>query len=293
MEIFSHYTFLIVLVGVIILSLTSGILAVFLVLQKESLVADALSHSTLPGVVLTFLLFHTKNIYSLLIGGKISAFLAYSLINWFKKMDKININSILAIILSSFFGLGLVLLTLSQKSPDAAQAGIREIIFGQAAGINQMDVIVMVIVCLIVLFITFILYKEIKLAIFDPHFSLISGFNPKLILNGLVILTIISVVLEVQIIGVILTATMLVAPALTSVQWSNKFLPVLIISSLTGIVSAVIGAIASSIIPGLSTGPVISVCAGIICILSIIFGRYGVIYTKIKQHQLMKGEYEC
>ena len=263
MEIFSHYTFLIVLVGVIILSLTSGILAVFLVLQKESLVADALSHATLPGVVLTFLLF--------------------------KKMDKININSILAIILSSFFGLGLVLLTLSQKLPDAAQAGIREIIFGQAAGINHMDVIVMVIVCLIVLFITFILYKEIKLAIFDPHFSLISGFNPKLILSVLVILTIISVVLEIQIIGVVLTATMLVAPALTSLQWSNKFLPVLIISSLTGIVSAVIGTMASSIIPGLSTGPVISVCAGIICILSIIFGRYGVIYTKIKQYQLMKG----
>lgn len=289
MEIFSHYTFLIVLVGVIILSLTSGILAVFLVLQKESLLADAMSHATLPGVVLTFLLFHTKNMYSLLIGGMISAFLAYSLINWFKKMDKININSILATILSSFFGLGLVLLTLSQKQPDAAQAGIREIIFGQAAGINQMDVIIMVIVCLIVLFITFILYKEIKLAIFDPHFSLISGFNPKLILSVLVILTIVTVVLEIQIIGVVLTATMLVAPALTSLQWSNKFLPVLIISSLTGIVSAVIGTMASSIIPGLSTGPVISVCAGIICILSIIFGRYGVIYTKIKQHQLMKG----
>lgn len=289
MEIFSHYTFLIVLVGVIILSLTSGILAVFLVLQKESLLADAMSHATLPGVVLTFLLFHTKNMYSLLIGGMISAFLAYSLINRFKKMDKININSILATILSSFFGLGLVLLTLSQKRPDAAQAGIREIIFGQAAGINQMDVIIMVIVCLIVLFITFILYKEIKLAIFDPHFSLISGFNPKLILSVLVILTIVSVVLEIQIIGVVLTATMLVAPALTSLQWSNKFLPVLIISSLTGIVSAVIGTMASSIIPGLSTGPVISVCAGIICILSIIFGRYGVIYTKIKQHQLMKG----
>lgn len=291
--IFSHYSFLIVLVGVIVLALTSGVLATFLVLKQESLVADTLSHATLPGVVLAFLILQTKNIYVLLIGGMISALIAHLLINWFKKMDKININSILATILSSFFGLGLVFLTVSQKNPDAAQAGIRAIIFGQAAGINQTDVLIMLGVCLVVLLITVLLFKEIKVSIFDPQFAAISGFNPAIITGLLVGLTIIAVVLEIQIIGVVLTATMLVAPALTSLQWSNKFFPVLIISCLTGIVSAIGGCIISSIIPGLSTGPVISVIAGIICIFSIIFGRYGYVFMKLKQRRLVKEQREC
>ncbi len=289
MAFLTNYSFLIVLLGVSVLALASGILAVFLVLKKESLVADCISHATLPGVVLMFLIFNTKNSFLLLIGGMLVGGFAYYIINKIKKVKHTNFDANLAVILSSFFGLGLVLLTLTQKNPNAAQAGIRNIIFGQAAGITSNDVILMLIMCSIVVFITVLCYKEIKLNIFDAQFGQISGFNNNIIEAIFLVLTIIIVVLEIQIIGVILTATMLVSPALSSLQWSNNFLKVILLSCLFAIVSSVIGCIIAMLIPGLPTGPVICIVMGLITFFSIFFGKYGYFKTKIATKKLLKG----
>ena len=285
-ELFSDYTFLIVLIGTGLLSLTSGILAVIMVLQKESLVADSISHATLPGIIVAFLLFSTRNIYILLAGGIVAALLAMGIIYLLRQIKVLNFNGILATILSSFFGFGMVLLTVSQKDPNAAQAGIRNFIFGQAAAINQNDIFMIIVISVIVIIILFLIYKELKLFIFDKSFGKSIGFSPNVIQGILFIVVVITIVIQIQIIGVILTSTMLVAPAVAAIQWCNKFHTTILLSMIVGLFSAIIGTTISTIVPDISTGPIIAILACLFAIVSIIVAPSGMIMTRIRAAKL-------
>lgn len=286
-SLFTNYSFLVVLIGTILLAISGGILSCFLVLKKESLVADSITHATLPGVVSMFLLFNTKNLYLMLFGGLISSLISLIIIYLIKQNKKTNINGILATILSSFFGLGLVLLTQAQKNPDAAQAGIRTLIFGQAASISSFDVQVILCLTIITLLFVILFFKEIKITIFDLQFAKVSKINVNFINFCIISLILISVILQIQIIGIILTATMLVTPAVASMQLTNKFNRMIIYSCMIAIISCVIGSVLSTLVSGLSTGPIISFVSGSICFICIVFGKYGVINKFINKKKIL------
>ncbi len=139
----SDYTFQVVALGSALLGVTSGVLGCFAVLRKQSLLGDGVSHAALPGVVMAFLLTGSKNTEVLLLGALLTGIMSTLLIMIIVKYSRIKFDSALALVMSVFFGLGLVLLTYSQKVPNANQAGLNRFIYGQASTMLDRDVVLM------------------------------------------------------------------------------------------------------------------------------------------------------
>lgn len=278
-SLFSDYTFQIVATGSALLGIISGVLGSFAVLRKQSLLGDGVSHASLPGVVIAFLLIGSKNIEVLLLGAFCSAILANLLIITITKYSKIKFDSALAIILSVFFGLGLVCLTISQKIPNANQAGLESFIYGQASAMLLRDLKIIVLCGITLLIIVALFWKEFKLLAFDPEFTQTIGFNSQklnLLLNFLIV---VAIIIGLQTVGVILMSAMLIAPAVAARQWVQQLGKMIMLSAIFGGFSGVVGTAISSSISNMPTGPVIVICASFIAFFSLLFApRRGVIY---------------
>ena len=282
------YTFILVLISCTVLAAVSSMIGLVVVLQKESLLGDALSHAALPGVVLAFLLVQEKITLLLLLGAFASGILAVSLIKFIKANTNLSFDGILAVVLSAFFGFGMVLLTYSQKLPTAAQAGLKNFIFGQASSILQADALIIFIVSFIVFVVFLLSWKEIKVFVFDPLFAKTSGMNTSLINFIISALMTAVIIIELQTVGIILTSAMLVAPGVAALQWTKQFDKAIRYSVAFGMIAAIIGTTFSSMFSNVPTGPAIVVVISCITLFSIFFGKYGVVRERIAQEQIRK-----
>lgn len=177
--IFTDYTLQIVSLGSAILGIISGVLGSFAVIRKQSLLGDAVSHSALPGIALAFLITQTKRTEVLLFGALISGLLSTFLILFIIKYSRIKFDSALALVLSVFFGGGMVLLTHIQKIPNANQAGLDKFIFGQASTLLKNDVRMMGILGVILIALVIIFWKEFQIVSFDADYAESLGFSTK------------------------------------------------------------------------------------------------------------------
>ena len=286
MTILQSYTTQMVLLGTALLGLASGIAGTFAVLRKESLIGDGLSHAALPGVVIAFLLTGIKDIEVLIAGAALSSITAAWLITITVENSKIKFDGALATILSAFFGLGMVLLTYVQSLNNAGQAGLSKFIFGQAATILARDVYITSAAALIIIVLTALFWKELKLISFDVEYAktLQNPVTFTLILyRSLLIMTII---IGIQSVGAILISSLLVAPAVGARQWTNKLGTMCILAGLFGMISAIGGTIWSTSVPKLPTGPAIIVILSILVLLSLIFApNRGMIWQFRKNRQ--------
>lgn len=267
----TDYTFQTVALGSALLGLISGVMGSFAVLRKQSLLGDGVSHSALPGVVMAFLLLGSKNTESLLLGALVSGLAATLLIVGIVRHTRIKFDSALALVMSVFFGLGLVLLTYVQKIPNSNQAGLKRFIFGQASTLLQRDVLLMFVCGLLLLLLVVLFWKEFKLFTFDSDFAQSLGFSPRrlnLLLSFMIVLTII---IGLQTVGVILMSAMLIAPAVAARQWTNRLWVMVVLSALFGAVSGIAGTAASSLVAKLPTGPSIVVCVSVLVTASVLF----------------------
>src|SRR5690554_2585947 len=158
-----NYVIVIITIGTMLLGLVTGILGMFNILRKQALTGDALSHAALPVIVLPFMVTQTKNLGILLIGAAMAAIIAMVLLELIKKYSKIKYDASLALILSSFFGLGQILLLIVQGWGDSSAAGLNSFIFGQAATMLISDVYLIGVISIIVLLLILVLWKEFKL----------------------------------------------------------------------------------------------------------------------------------
>ncbi len=290
----TDYTFQTVALGSAILGLISGVLGSFAVLRKQSLLGDGVSHAALPGVVMAFVITGSKNTEVLLLGALISGLMATLFIINIVKHTRIKFDSALALVMSVFFGLGLVLLTYVQKIPNSNQAGLKRFIFGQASTLLQRDVYFMIICGVILLTLILLFWKEFKLYIFDSEYAKSLGF-PAYKLNLLLsFMIVMAIIIGLQTVGVILMSAMLIAPAVAARQWTNKLWIMVVLSALFGAVSGIFGTMASSLTAKLPTGPAIVVIISCIVIFSVLFapGR-GIVQKMIHRNnlkQLLRSE---
>lgn len=291
---FSDYTFQTVSLGSALLGLISGVLGSFAVLRKQSLLGDGVSHSALPGVVMAFILLGNKNTEFLLLGALVSGLLATLSITAIVRHTRVKFDSALALVMSVFFGLGLVLLTYVQKIPNSNQAGLKRFIFGQASTLLQRDIIVMIICGFVLLALVLVFWKEFKLFTFDSDFAQSLGFSAKNLNLLLSFMIVLAIIIGLQTVGVILMSAMLITPAVAARQWTNKLWSMVTLSALFGSISGIAGTTASSLVAKLPTGPAIVICVSVIVIVSVLFapGR-GVlhrIYQRRKNRILYKLE---
>lgn len=278
-----EYSFLIIALGTILLSISAGMVGCLNVYKGQSLIGDAAGHASFPGVVLVFMLFQSRNPSILLSGAVFTAALAYIFVQITHKNSRIGLDASLAIFLSGFFGLGMVLKSIIQGNPsfqNASQAGIDSYIFGQASFMLESDIIAILIVSLSCIALFLLFYKELKLYIFDPEFARASGVRTRLIDAVLLLLTISLVAVGLKAVGSILISSLLIIPCISAGHWSRRFSHVLLLSAGFGAVSAFIGTYMSTAQKGFSTGPSIILTASIFAFASMLFGTNGGIITK-------------
>jgi manganese/zinc/iron transport system permease protein len=269
-----------VVLGSMILGLTSGVLGCFAVLRRQSLIGDGLAHAALPGICIMYMLTATRSSELLLVGGAISGLVGTLILMLISRWSIVKPETALGIVLSVFFGFGIMLLTRIQHSSDAGQSGLDRFIFGQAATILPRDVMIMGIVAIFAIGVVTLLFKELKLLSFDPEYAASLGLSPGVlsaILSGLLVLT---VMIGLQTVGVILMVSLLIAPAVAARQWVTSLLSMVVLSGLFGMAAGVTGAVASSVVDRLPTGPMIVISASIIVIVSLLFApQRGVLST--------------
>ena len=200
----NDYTFQVVAFGTALLGIISGVLGSFAVLRKQSLLGDGVSHAALPGVIMAFLLTGSKNTEVLLLGALLTGIIATLLIMTIVKHSRIKFDSALALVMSVFFGLGLALLTYSQKIPNANQAGLNRFIYGQASTMLERDVVLMAVTGGVLLFFVTLFWKEFKLFSFDPEFAETIGFSTRKLNLLLSFLIVMAIIVGLQTVGVIL-----------------------------------------------------------------------------------------
>lgn len=271
MNIFGDYTFVVIALGSGILGAISGVIGSFAVLRRQSLLGDGVSHAALPGVVAAFMLTGIKSSGILLTGALASGLAAALLISLAAKKTKLKFDAALASVMSSFFGLGTVLLTCSQKNPDATQAGLSSFIYGQASSMLMSDVIMAAASSAVLLLAVILLWKELKVFCFDRDFAVQSGFSERTVSLALSLMTVAAVILGIQTVGVVLMSAMITAPAVAARQWSDRLWVMVLLSAVFGAASGALGAYVSAAGEEIPTGPAIVITAGIIAVTSLLF----------------------
>lgn len=280
------YTLITVATGAAFLGTVSGALGTYAVLRRQSLMGDAISHAALPGIALAFLLTGTKIHLLLILGAAIAGWVGTVIIMVIVRLTRIKFDSALALILSTFFGFGLVLLTLIQRTGNANQAGMDTFLFGQAATILKQDVITIGMLGGIALIIVLILWKELKLLIFDEGFAASIGFPIRTLDVLLTSLLVIAIVIGLQAVGAVLMSAMIVAPAVAARQWTDRFSLMVTLAAIFGAVSGVIGTIISSTAAQIPTGPTIILSATLFVIISITLApNRGLVWNSSRQRR--------
>jgi len=260
-----------VAMGAGIIGITAGVLGVFAVLRRQSLLGDAISHAALPGVALAFLFTLSKQPLVLILGALAAGWLAALLVSVVTRTTRIKSDSALGIVLAVFFGIGMVLLTYIQNLATARQAGLDKFLFGNAATMLTGDVITMGILGAVALVLVALFWKELKLLTFDYQFAQAQGwpvFALDVLLTTLIVL---AIVIGLQAVGVVLMSALLIAPAVAARQWTDNLSVVVILAAVFGVLSGIGGAITSAGIAKLPTGPTIVLFASTLVLLSLFF----------------------
>lgn len=292
-SIFGDYTFRLVAIGTAVLGIVCGVLGCFAVSRKQSLIGDAVSHSVLPGVVIAFMLTGTKNMMFLLVGASIAGAVSILLISFIKRNTKADFESILATVLSSLFGLGVLLLTIVNKQEGGNKAGLDSFIYGQVSSLLIGDVVMMLIVSALLLSLVILFWKEFKVCSFDKEFATVIGFPSGLLLLFLSLLIVTSIIIGLQTVGVILISSLLVAPAVAARQWTRSLAAMCVLAGVFGACSGVVGTMISALMPKMPTGPSIVVIASGIALISLIISPRGILRRAYRRrhHKKQGGRY--
>lgn len=271
-----------VVLGTMILGATAAMVGSFSFLRKRALVGDAIAHSILPGICLAFILSGSKNPFYLIIGATISGWLSLLLIDAISRTTKLKSDAAIGIILSVFFGVGILLLTSIQHSGNAAQAGLDKFLFGKAASLTKGDIVVFSSIALFLILLVILFYKEFKLISFNPDFAKVIGLPVKFLEFLLSTITVLAVAVGIQAVGVVLMAALLITPASGARFWTNRLGYMIFISTFFGALSGFLGSYISYIAPAMPTGPWIVMCLSLLTIGSIWFAPKTGMFSKFK-----------
>lgn len=272
------YTLRNVALGGMLLGIVAGVLGAFAVLRQQALLGDSLSHAALPGICIAFMITGSRESLVLLIGAGIAGWVGTWILLRTVNATKLSEDTMLGVVLSVFFGVGILLLTYIQQTNNANQAGLDKYLFGQAASLIARDVWTFAILGTASLAIVVLFYKEFKLLSFDPEFLASLGLPQRRLDLALTSLLVVAVMIGLQTVGVVLMAAMVIGPGTAARQWTDNLRTMLMLSGLFGGLAGLIGAVISVQASHLPTGPSIILTLTVIVITSILFApRHGLV----------------
>ncbi len=272
-----------VLAGTVMAGITAATVGSFAYLRKRSLVGDAVAHAVLPGICLAFMLGQNRSLGVLLPGAFASGLLALWSMDLITSRSRIKPDGAIAVVLSVFFGAGVLLLTHIQQRGSASQAGLQDFLFGQAAGMLPSDVQIIAATGALVCLAVGLLFKELTLLSFDPSFARARGLPVRSLEGLLAVLTVLAVVVGVQTVGVVLIAALLVTPALTARFWTDNLPRMVLLAAAFAALAGVLGSVVSYRMTNMPTGPWIIVWLSALAFLSLLLApRRGVLARRAR-----------
>lgn len=273
-----------VLIGASLLGIISGVLGSFAVIRQQSLLGDTLSHAALPGICLGFLIAGGRELPSILAGAFFTAILAALLMLALTRLSRLKTDAGLGIALSVFFAVGVVMLTFIQRTDNASQGGLDSFLFGQAAAILRSDLYLMGGITGLAIVLIIAGWKEFKLTSFDPVFAATQGLPVAFIETVLTLAIALAVVVGLQMVGVVLMAAMVIAPAVAARQWARSLEIMVILAAVFGVISGIVGSLISATARGLATGPLIVLSVTTIVVVSIMIApNRGMLWEVLKR----------
>ncbi len=263
-----------ILIATTLVGITTAIIGCFTLLNKQSLLADTIAHATLPGLAGMFLIVLEKSYVMLLIGAAITSLTSAFAVDYIITKTNLKQDTALGIILSTFFGIGIIYLTMIQKLAIGNQAGIDKFLFGQAATVLNEDIIIIITLSCLILATVIFYYKEFVIIIFDAQFARTIRLPVQRIKNILLITIVGTVLVGLQTVGLILMSSFLIAPAVAARQWTNRLPIMMLLSVFFSLSATTTGTIISYQYAHIPTGPAIVVIATLITFVSIIIRSY-------------------
>ncbi len=288
------YNVALVMFGAGVLGLAAGVTGTFMFLRKRALLSDAISHATLPGLCGGFMVMVAlggtgRALEGLLLGSAISAALGLLAVNFLKSRTRLSEDAAIGAVLSSFFGLGVVMLTLIQNMSAGRQAGLDQLLLGSTAAMLREDAEMIAIGAALVFMVGLVLHRAMTLTAFDENFARALGLNVPLIDAAAMALVLAVTVAGLKIVGLILIVALLIIPPVTARLWSNRAAYIWPIAGAIGGASGVIGAGLSSLAPDLPTGAIIVlVAAGFFLISLLVAPARGVLASAMRHRKFQR-----
>lgn len=284
----------VVLFGAMLLGMTAGMAGCFMLLRRRALIGDALSHATLPGIALAFIVLVAiggtgKELGGLLIGATVFGLLGIGAISSISRWTPLKEDAALGIVLSVFFGFGMALLGIIQDMPTGNQAGLTSFIYGTTASMVTQDAYLLAATAGAVFLTITLLYKEFLLLSFDPQYAQSQGWPVGLLDLGMMFLMTLIIVIGLQAVGLILVIALFIIPPAAARFWTDHLRIMLVIASGIGALSGLIGAGISGLAPDLPAGAVIVLTAALFFFISMVIGtRRGMIRAGLRRAHLVK-----
>lgn len=282
----------VVLIGCTLLGASAGVVGCFAVLRQRSLVADAIGHATLPGVMLGYLIAlaitgEGRRLPWLLGGAAVTGLMGVLAVQAIVATRRLREDAAIASVLSIFFGVGVLLLSYIQTLSTPDRGGLTHFILGQTAAMSRTDALMIGVVGLAAMLVVIALAKELRLVAFDESLARAQGW-PVLVLDVLLMAVITAVmVVAIQVVGMLLVVAMLIIPPAAARHWSDRFAPVVILSGVLGGLAAYAGAAASAVGENIPIGAAIVLASGVAFALGLLLSpRRGVLLGAFRSARL-------
>jgi len=292
-----------VMMGTTLLGVTAGVVGSYAVLRRRALVGDMLAHAALPGICLAFLIVGARDIFALSIGALASGLVGLLLVSILCRWTRTKEDAAIGIVLSTFFGAGVVLLSFAQRHHQGNQAGLDTYLFGEIAAMQSQEILLLLVVGALVLSVVFALHKEFKLLSFDPDFAASQGWPIFILDFSMMALLAVVTIVGLPICGVILMAALIILPSAAARFWTNQLGTLLVLAGIFGAISAAIGTLLASPVPEqllgfnplvfgwtpshLPPGPVIVLTTSSLLIVSLIIApRHGIAARFVAEFRL-------
>lgn len=302
------YNTRVVLLGTVLLGICGGVVGVFMLLRKRSLVGDVVGHAALPGIAMAFIITEAvrpglgKSVPILLLGALIAGGTGAFCVMLIDRCSRIKADASLAIVLSLFYGAGAALLTVVQRIPTGSAAGLQDYLDGKTASLIAADVWLFAGSAVVLLAVTLLLSKELTLLCFDADFAASLGWRV-FMLDGLLTGLVVGVtIIGMQSVGLILVVAILVIPAASARFWTDDVFRMVWISAGIGAIAAATGTLISALFAKVAAGAVIVLSGSGLFVLSLCFGiRRGIIWKwraergiqrRTGRHDLLRAIYE-
>jgi manganese/zinc/iron transport system permease protein len=269
------YNTAIVAIGAIFLGWAGGSVGTYLLLRRRSLVSDAISHATLPGVGLAFLAMALAGgtgrfLPGLLAGAALSALAGLAIVEWLTRRTRLQPDAAIGAVLSSFFGFGIVVLTVVQSAQVGQPAGIGNFLLGSTSGMLRSEAITLALLATVCALAVYIMRRALALVAFDETFAASVGIDIRRADLMLMLLVLAVTVTGLRIVGLVLIIALLIIPPVAARFWTDRVDRMMLISGGIGAFSGFVGTALSASIPDLPTGPIIVLVATGMFVLSML-----------------------